>query len=88
MLTPDVQTSTAFNKRIDFMGTVGLRIDDDRRLEVSGQFYDSAGFTSFGLYLGVGLAGILFNLVETRDGYRSDFDPRTRPCMVSATHGQ
>lgn len=88
MLTPDItQTSTAFNKRIDFMGTVGLQIDDDRRLEVSGQFYDSAQDSPFGLYLGAGLAGIRnSNLVETRDGYRSDFDPRTRRTMVNATY--
>ncbi|WP_425962927.1 TonB-dependent receptor [Rhizobium nepotum] len=88
MLTPDItQTSTAFNKRVDFMGTVGLQIDDDRRLEVSGQFYDSAQDSPFGLYLGAGLAGIRnSNLVETRDGYRSDFDPRTRRTMVNATY--
>lgn len=88
MLTPDItQTSTAFNKRVDFMGTVGLQIDDNRRLEVSGQFYDSAQDSPFGLYLGAGLAGIRnSNLVETRDGYRSDFNPRTRRTMVNATY--
>ncbi|WP_332305410.1 TonB-dependent receptor [Rhizobium sp. GR12] len=88
MLTPDItQTSTAFNKRVDFMGTVGLQIDDDRRLEVSGQFYDSAQDSPFGLYLGARLGGVTNpNLVETRDGYRSDFNPRTRRTMVNATY--
>ncbi|WP_296068127.1 TonB-dependent receptor [uncultured Agrobacterium sp.] len=88
MLTPDItQTSTAFNKRLDFMGTVGLQFDDNRRLEVSGQFYDSAQDSPFGLYLGAGLAGIRNSkLVETRDGYRSDFNPRTRRTMVNATY--
>ncbi len=88
MLTPDItQTSTAFNKRIDFMGSVGVQIDDNRRFELSGQFYDSAQDSPFGLYLGAGLAGIRDpNLVETRDGYRSDFNPRTRRTMVNATY--
>jgi iron complex outermembrane receptor protein len=88
MLTPDItQTSTAFNKRVDVMGTLGLQIDDDRRLEVTGQFFDSTQDSPFGLYLGRFLAGLSNPaLLETRDGYQSDFDPRTRRAMVNATY--
>ncbi|MES5099206.1 TonB-dependent receptor [Agrobacterium sp. BA1120] len=97
MITPDItQTSTAFNKRVDVMGSVGVQIDDAKRLEVTGQFFDSGQNSPFGLYLGPsttvpGLGtvpgGILnSSLLETRDGYQSDFDPRTRRAMVNATY--
>lgn len=88
MLTPDItQTSTAFNKRVDVMGSLGLQIDDDRRLEITGQFFDSTQDSPFGLYLGPFLAGLGNpNLLETRDGYQSDFNPRTRRAMVNATY--
>lgn len=85
---PDItQSSTAFNKRIDLMGTVGLQIDDNRRFEVFGQFYDSKQESPFGLYLGEQLRGITDGrLVEVRDGYRSDLNPSTRRSMVGATY--
>ena len=42
MLMPDItQTSTAFNTRLDIMGSLGFQIDDNRRLELSGQYFDS-----------------------------------------------
>ncbi|KQQ55374.1 Rhizobactin receptor [Rhizobium sp. Leaf311] len=90
MVTPDiVQTSTAFNKRVDFMGSVGFQIDDARRLEVSGQYYDSKQDSDYGLYYGAGLGGFLTrnpSLFETRDGYSSDFNPRTQRTMLNATY--
>lgn len=90
MVTPDiVQTSTAFNKRLDFMGSVGFQIDDTRRLELSGQYYDSKQDSDYGLYYGAGLGGFLTrnpSLFETRDGYNSDFTPRTQRTMFNATY--
>lgn len=90
MVTPDiVQTSTAFNKRVDFMGSVGFQIDDARRLEMSGQYYDSKQDSDYGLYYGAGLGGFLTrnpSLFETRDGYSSDFNPRTQRTMLNATY--
>ncbi len=90
MVTPDiVQTSTAFNKRVDFMGSVGFQIDDTRRLELSGQYYDSKQDSDFGLYYGAGLSGLSTGnpaLFQTRDGYNSDFNPRTQRTMFNATY--
>lgn len=91
MVTPDiVQTSTAFNKRLDFLGSVGFQIDDTRRLELSGQYYDSKQDSDFGLYYGAGLAGLSPPgnpaLFQTRDGYNSDFNPRTQRTMFNATY--
>ncbi len=88
MVIPDiVQTSTAFNKRLDFLGSVGFQIDDTRRLELSGQYYDSKQDSDYGLYYGAGLAGFVDpSLFDTRSGYESDFNPRTQRTMFNATY--
>lgn len=88
MLVPDItQTSTAFNERVDVMGSVGLQFDDNRRLELSGQFFDSTQDSPYGLYLGPLFGGLRNpNLLETRDGYESDFNPKTRRTMFNATY--
>jgi iron complex outermembrane receptor protein len=88
MLVPDItQTSTAFNERLDVMGSVGFQFDDNRRLELSGQFFDSAQDSPYGLYLGPFFGGLTNpNLLETRDGYQSDFNPKTRRTMFNATY--
>ena len=90
MVIPDiVQTSTAFNKRLDFLGSVGFQIDDARRLELSGQYYDSKQDSDYGLYYGAGLSGFFSgnpSLYETRSGYESDFNPRTQRTMFNATY--
>lgn len=88
ILIPDItQTSTAFNERIDVMGSVGLQFDDNRRLELSGQFFDSAQDSPYGLYLGPLFGGLRNpSLLATRDGYESDFNPKTRRTMFNATY--
>lgn len=88
MIVPDItQTSTAFNQRIDFMGNVGFQIDADRRLEVTGQLFNSEQKSDYSVYFGQNLAGLRNpSLIETRDNYTSDFNPRTRRAMVNATY--
>ncbi|WP_320197855.1 TonB-dependent receptor [Agrobacterium sp. rho-13.3] len=88
MVMPDVtQTSTAFNKRLDIMGSAGFQFDDTRRLEISGQYFDSKQDPDYGLFYGAGLAGFGNpSLFEARSGYESDFNPRTRRKMVNATY--
>lgn len=88
ILVPDItQTSTAFNERIDLMGSVGFQIDDGRRLEVSGQYFNSEQDSDYGLYYGPFFAALGDpSLFETRDGYSSDFNPRTRRTMLNVTY--
>jgi iron complex outermembrane recepter protein len=88
MLIPDItQTSTAFNERLDLMGSFGLQIDEDRRLELSGQYYDSQQESDYGLYYGRNFAALSNpSLFETRDGYTSDFNPKTRRSMFNVTY--
>ncbi|WP_337270109.1 TonB-dependent receptor [Oryzifoliimicrobium ureilyticus] len=88
MLIPDItQTSTAFNKRLDLMGSVGLQFDDQRRLELTGQYFDSKQDSDYGLYYGPNFAALTNpRLFETRDGYESDFNPSTRRSMINATY--
>ena len=88
VLIPDItQTSTAFNERIDIMGSVGFQIDDGRRLELSGQFFDSSQESDYGLYYGPFFAALADpSLFETRSGYRSDFNPQSRRSMLNVTY--
>ncbi len=88
MLVPDItQTSTAFNERLDIMGSVGFQIDNDRRLELSGQYFDSKQESDYGLYYGPFFAALTNpDLFETRPGYQSDFNPETRRSMFNVTY--
>jgi iron complex outermembrane receptor protein len=88
ILVPDItQTSTAFNERLDIMGSVGLQIDDGRRLEMTGQYFDSKQESDYGLYYGPFFAALANpSLFETRDGYKSDFNPQTRRSMLNMTY--
>ena len=83
-LVPDItQSSTAFNQRLDVSANVGLQIDSDRRLELGLQNYESEQDSDYGLYYGANLAALSNPaLFATRDGYQSDFNPRTRRSMV------
>lgn len=59
MVVPDItQTSTAFNRRIDLMGSAGFQFDPDRRLEVSGQYFNSEQKSDYSVYFGQFLAGL------------------------------
>lgn len=88
MLIPDItQTSTAFNERLDLMGSFGVQIDDNRRLELSGQYFDSKQQSDYGLYYGRNFAALTKpSLFETRDGYTSDFNPKTQRSMFNVTY--
>ena len=88
MLIPDItQTSMAFNERIDVMGSVGLQIDDTRRLEIGGQYFDSQQQSDYGLFYGTYFAALADpSLFETRDGYSSDVEPRTTRRMINVTY--
>lgn len=88
LLIPDItQTSTAFNQRIDLMGSVGIQIDDNRRLELSGQYFDSKQDSDYGLFYGVNFAALTKpSLFETRPGYKSDFNPQTTRSMFNVTY--
>nr|WP_234906072.1 TonB-dependent receptor [Allorhizobium pseudoryzae] len=88
MVTPDItQSSTAFNKRIDVMGSVGVQIDEDRRLDATMQYFDSAQDSDYGLYYGPFLSGLTNpRLFEARSGYSSDVEPQTRRKMLTLSY--
>lgn len=88
MVTPDItQSSTAFNERIDMMGSVGVQIDEDRRLDATMQYFDSAQDSDYGLYYGPFLSGLSNpSLFEARSGYQSDVEPETRRKMLALSY--
>ncbi len=88
ILVPDItQTSTAFNERTDLMGSAGLQIDAGRRLEFTGQYFQSEQDSDYGLYYGQFFAALANpSLFETRKGYNSDFNPGTERSMFNVTY--
>ncbi len=88
LLMPDItQTSTADNRSLDIMGSLGFQIDANRRFEIGGQYFDSRQDTEYGVYFGPFLAALRNpDLFEARSGYSSDFNPRTRRTMLNATY--
>ncbi|PZQ17889.1 MAG: TonB-dependent siderophore receptor [Ancylobacter novellus] len=88
ILVPDItQTSTAFNGRVDVMGSFGLQIDPGRRLEIGAQHFRSEQDSKYGLYYGQYFAALRDpSLFETRKGYKSDFDPKTQRSMINASY--
>lgn len=88
MVMPDItQSSTAFNERIDVMGSVGVQIDEDRRLDATMQYFDSAQDSDYGLYYGPYLSGLSNpSLFEPRSGYQSDVEPQTRRKMLTLSY--
>lgn len=88
LLIPDItQTSYAYNSSLDLMGSLGYQIDPARRLEVTGQLYDSGQDSPIGLYFGPNLSALRNpSLFEVREGYDSDVDPATKRALLNASY--
>ncbi|RFC63782.1 TonB-dependent receptor [Fulvimarina endophytica] len=88
LLIPDItQTSYAYNSSFDLMGSLGYQIDPVRRLEITGQIYDSGQDSPIGLYFGPNLSALRNpSLFGVREGYDSDVDPRTKRSLLNASY--
>ncbi|USD67618.1 TonB-dependent receptor [Vibrio sp. SCSIO 43136] len=89
MILPDItQTDLQFNQAIDVMGNLEMNIDENQRLSLTAQFYDSQQDTEYGTYLGPNLAALFgfSEYVEVRKGLSLDDQPGTQRRFINAQY--
>lgn len=78
---PDVtQTDLQYNRSLDVLGNLGIWINDNQRLDVTAQYYDSRYNGDTGLYLGENFdafTGVDPDSFDIRDGVDFDQEPAT-----------
>ncbi|SDU06543.1 TonB-dependent receptor [Halopseudomonas salegens] len=84
-IMPDIsQTDLQFNRSVDILGSTQIRIDDNQRLDLMAQLYDSGYNGDQGVWLGPYLSEI--NNPDIRDGFSSDREPGTERYMVNLAY--
>ena len=87
---PDVtQTDLQYNRSIDLLGNLGVWINDNQRIDVTAQYYDSRYNGDTGLYLGEdfdAVTGVAPNAFDVRDGVDFDQEPATERFQVSLNY--
>ncbi|MBU2874228.1 TonB-dependent receptor [Marinobacter salexigens] len=75
-IMPDIsQTDLQYNRSLDVMGSTEIRINENQKLDLTAQLYNSGYRGNQGAWLGPYLAEI--NNPEIRNGFSSDRDPQT-----------
>ncbi|GGY73907.1 TonB-dependent receptor [Marinobacter zhanjiangensis] len=87
---PDVtQTDLQYNRSIDVLGNLGIWLDDNQRLDVTAQYYDSRYNGDTGLYFGEdfdAFTGVDPDSFDIRDGVNFDQEPATERYQVSLNY--
>ncbi|SFR60081.1 iron complex outermembrane recepter protein [Marinobacter daqiaonensis] len=87
---PDVtQTDLQYNRSIDVLGNVGVWLNDNHRLDVTAQYYDSRYNGDTGLYLGEdfdAVTGVNPGAFGIRDGVDFDQEPATERYQISLNY--
>jgi iron complex outermembrane receptor protein len=84
----NTQTDLQYNRTIDVLGTLGLKLTDEQSLDLLAQYYDSGNHGSTGIYF----PNLNYNApsdledAELRSGYSSDLEPRTRRLLLNANY--
>jgi len=81
-IMPDIsQTDLQYNRSLDVMGSTQVRINENQKLDLTAQLYNSGYRGNQGAWLGPYLAEI--NNPEIRKGFSSDRDPQTDRYMFN-----
>ncbi len=84
----NTQTDLQYNRTIDVLGSVGLKLSDEQSLDLLAQYYDSGNHGSTGIHF----PNLNYNApsdledAELRSGYSSDLEPRTRRFLFNANY--
>ena len=84
----NTQTDLQYNRAIDVMGSVGLKLTDEQSLDLLAQYYDSGNHGSTGIYfpnLNHNAPSDLED-AQLRGGYSSDLQPQTRRLLLNANY--
>ena len=83
------QTDLQYNRAIDLLGSLDVNLDGGHVLRLNAQRYDSGFEGDKGVYFGPSLAALrppFPDVVEIREGFESDLEPRTERTALSANY--
>lgn len=88
IFTDITQTDLQYNQSFDFFGSTEFKLTDYQKLSVNAQYYNSGYRGDKDLFLGANYGGLLSNpsLLEMRNGYSSDVDPKTSRANINANY--
>jgi len=87
--TDITQTDLQYNRSVDVLGSVDIKLPAGQRLSLLGQYYESKYDGDKSLYMGPNLIGALTtqsHYLEQRGGFSSDVVPTTKRGMVNADY--
>ncbi|HBZ92849.1 MAG TPA: TonB-dependent siderophore receptor, partial [Pseudomonas sp.] len=84
----NTQTDLQYNRSVDVLGNLAVRLDDTQQLDLLAQYYDSGNDGSTGIYfpnLNPNAPSDLDD-AEIRNGLDTDLKPRTRRTLINASY--
>lgn len=84
----NTQTDLQYNRSVDVLGNLAVRLDDTQQLDLLAQYYDSGNDGSTGIYFPNLNANAPSDLddAEIRNGLDTDLKPRTRRTLINASY--
>ncbi|MGC0151412.1 TonB-dependent receptor [Chromobacterium vaccinii] len=95
IFTDITQTDLQYNRSLDLMGNLDIKLPGRQKLSLMAQYYDSGYDGDRGLYMGKNLIGALPSLnknksdpsqLQMRDGFDSDRTPQTKRWMAQFSY--
>lgn len=84
----NTQTDLQYNRTLDLMGSLAIKLDDVQDLDLLAQYYDSGNNGSVGIYFPNLHDKAPSNLedAEIRSGYDTDLEPRSKRLLFNANY--
>ena len=84
----NTQTDLQYNRTLDLMGSLAIKLDDVQDLDLLAQYYDSGNNGNTGLYFPNLHDKAPSNLedAEIRSGYHTDLEPRSKRLLFNANY--
>lgn len=84
----NTQTDLQYNRTLDLMGSLAIKLDDVQDLDLLAQYYDSGNNGNVGLYFPNLHDKAPSNLedAEIRSGYDTDLEPRSKRLLFNANY--
>ena len=84
----NTQTDLQYNRTLDLMGSLAIKLDDEQDLDLLAQYYDSGNHGNVGIYFPNLHDKAPSNLedAEIRSGYDTDLEPRSKRLLFNANY--
>ncbi|WP_249275346.1 MULTISPECIES: TonB-dependent receptor [Pseudomonas] len=84
----NTQTDLQYNRTLDLMGSLAIKLDDEQDLDLLAQYYDSGNHGNVGIYFPNLHDKAPSNLedAEIRSGYDTDLKPRSKRLLFNANY--